>query len=162
VPVYKSDQPSALDPLRDRYPEERLFSFALDLTTERGAEQAIRQTLEWGGSLAGVAHMVGGYSGGTNVAETPMEVWARMVDLNMTSAYLVARFALPKLVDGGGGSLAFVSSRAAFEALAGRAAYAATKAGLVSFVKAIAEEYGPAGVRANVVIPDTLGTAAHP
>lgn len=157
VPFYKTDQASALDSLREEY-GDRLLAFALDLTTERGAEQAIRQVREWGGTLSAVAHLVGGYSGGTKIADTPLGIWSRMVDLNMTSAYLVSRFAAPKLVEGGGGSFVFVSSRAAFEGRATRAAYSATKAGLVSFAKALAEEYGPSGVRANVVVPDTIDT----
>ncbi|MQA90602.1 MAG: SDR family oxidoreductase [Gemmatimonas sp.] len=165
VPFYKTDQPSALDTIRSEF-GDRFHSFALDLTTERGAEQAIRQVAEWGGKVESVAHLVGGYAGGTRIAEMPVETWNRMVELNMTSAYLVTRFALPALLEAGGGSFVFVSSRAAFEGRASRSAYAATKAGLVSFARAIADEYGAAGVRANIVVPDTIDTddnrAANP
>jgi NAD(P)-dependent dehydrogenase (short-subunit alcohol dehydrogenase family) len=137
---------------------DQLLAFALDLTTERGAEQAIRHVVEWGGKLSTVAHLVGGYTGGTRTADTPYEVWTRMVDLNMTSAFLIARFAVPQLISGGGGSFIFVSSRAAFEGRTNRSAYAATKSGLVSFAKALAEEYGGEGIRSNVVVPDTIDT----
>lgn len=160
VPFYKTDQPTALDRLSSEF-GERLHSFALDLTTERGAEQAVRQVVEWGGSLAAVTHLVGGFTGGTRLADTPIEIWTRMVDLNMTSAYLVARFAIPRLLETGGGAFVFVSSRAAFEGRAERAAYSATKAGLVSLAKAIAEEYGDEGLRSNVVVPDTIDTQAN-
>lgn len=157
VPVYKTDHTSALDQLSADF-GDRLHSFALDLTTERGAEQAVRQVMDWGGSLGVVAHLVGGYSGGARVADTPLGIWARMLDLNMTSAYLVARFAIPRLIAGGGGSFVFVSSRAALEGRAERAAYAATKAGLISLAKAIAEEYADDGIRSNVLVPDTIDT----
>src|SRR5690606_7428623 len=79
-------------------------------------------------------------------------------ELNMTSAYLVARFALPSLIEGGGGSFVFVSSRAAFEGRSNRSAYAATKAGLLSFCRAVAEEYGAEGIRSNTIVPDTIDT----
>jgi len=157
VPFYKTDQASALDDLAAEF-GSRLFSFALDLTTERGAEQAIRQVIEWGGSLEAVTHLVGGYSGGFRLADTSLATWNRMVELNLTSAYLISRFAIPPLLDGGGGSFVFVSSRAAFDARAGSAAYAVTKAGLITLGKAIAEEYGPGGIRANVIVPDTIDT----
>lgn len=160
VPFYKTDQPSALDRLSSEY-GDRLHTFALDLTTERGAEQAVRQVVEWGRSLDAVAHLVGGFVGGTRLAETPLEVWGRMVELNLTSAYLVARFAIPRLLEGGGGAFVFVSSRAAFEGRARKAAYSATKAGLVSLAKAIAEEYGGEGIRSNVVVPDTIDTPGN-
>jgi NAD(P)-dependent dehydrogenase (short-subunit alcohol dehydrogenase family) len=160
VPVYKTDGQHALDPLASEF-GERLHLFALDLTTERGAEQAIERVVERGGRLDSVVHLVGGYVGGTRIAEAPDEHWTRMVNLNLTSAYLVARFAIPQVIAAGGGSFVFVSSRAAFEGRARHAAYSATKAGLIAFAKAIAEEYGAEGVRSNVIIPDTIDTEAN-
>jgi NAD(P)-dependent dehydrogenase (short-subunit alcohol dehydrogenase family) len=157
VPFYKTDKPSALDDLSANY-GNRLHTFALDLTTERGAEQAVREVAEWAGRLECVVHLIGGFTGGTRLADTPIDTWNRMIDLNMTSAFLIARSSIPQLLAAGGGSLVFVSSRAAFEGRTGRAAYAATKAGLITLAKAIAEEYGPEGIRSNVVVPDTLDT----
>lgn len=157
VPVYKTDHAASVEALKKEF-GDRFHSFALDLTTERGAEQAVRQAVEWGGKLSAVAHLVGGYAGGARLADTPLEMWSRMVDLNMTSTYLIARFAIPQLLKAGGGSLVFVSSRAAFEGRANRAAYAVTKSGVVSMAKAVAEEYGAEGIRSNVVVPDTIDT----
>jgi NAD(P)-dependent dehydrogenase (short-subunit alcohol dehydrogenase family) len=157
VPFYKTDKPSALDELAGER-RGRLQTFALDLTTERGAEQAVRQVVEWGGKLNSVVHLVGGYAGGSRVADTPLELWARMVDLNMTSAFQVAKFSLPRVIQDGGGSLVFVSSRAAFVGFSGHAAYSATKAGLITLAKAIAEEYGRDKIRSNAVVPDTIDT----
>src|SRR5690606_37529161 len=114
VPFYKTDQVSALDDLRSEF-GNRLYTFALDLTTERGAEQAVRQVVEWGGMLGTVVHLVGGFFGGLRLVDTPFEAWKRMIELNMTSSYLITRFAVPPLLESGGGSLVFVSSRAAFE-----------------------------------------------
>jgi NAD(P)-dependent dehydrogenase (short-subunit alcohol dehydrogenase family) len=156
VPFYKSDAPSSIEGLKREF-GPAFYSFALDLTTERGAEQAVRQVLEWGGGLHSVVHLVGGFHGG-RLADTPLDAWERLIQLNMTSAYLIARFALPVLAEGGGGSFVFVSSRAAFDAPAGRAAYAATKAGLLQLARAVAEEYGGEGIRSNVIVPDTIDT----
>lgn len=157
VPVYRTDHAAPVEALKAEFGDS-FHSFALDLTTERGAEQAVRQAVEWGGTLSSVAHLVGGYAGGVRLADTPLEMWNRMVDLNMTSTYLITRFATPQLLAAGGGSFVFVSSRAAFEGRANRAAYAATKAGLVSMAKGVAEEYGREGIRSNVVVPDTIDT----
>ena len=160
IPVYKADHTSELDQLKADFGDS-LLSFALDLTTERGADQAVHQVVEWAGSLTTVAHLIGGYSGGTRVADTPLEVWNRMIDLNMTSAYFIARFAIPRMLEGDGGSFVFVSSRAAFEKRNERAAYSATKAALISLARAIAEEYGKDGIRSNVIVPDTIDTEAN-
>jgi NAD(P)-dependent dehydrogenase (short-subunit alcohol dehydrogenase family) len=159
VPVYKTDAPEALDELRSEH-HDRLHPFALDLTTERGAEAAVREVIEWGGRLDAVVHMMGGYSGGTSLGETPVEAWQRMMDLNLNSAFLVTRFALPRMQEAGG-SFVFVSSRAARQASPGQAAYAVSKAGLLTLAEAIAAEYGAAGIRANAVLPGTVDTPAN-
>lgn len=160
VPFYKTDAISALDDLRAQY-RDRLYLFALDLTTERGAGQAIQQVVEWGGRLDVVAHLVGGYSGGTRIADTPADELERMIDLNLKSAWLVTRSAVPAMTARGGGSMVFVSSRAAREGRRGHAAYAVTKSALITLVEAIAEEYRDDGIRANVVLPGTMDTEAN-
>lgn len=160
VPLYKTDHVGALDALRQTY-AERLHTFALDLTTERGAEQAVGQVVEWGGRLDGVAHLIGGYSGGQTLAETPIEAWDRMMDLNLKSAWLISRFVLPVMVGQGEGSFVFVSSRAAMKGREGNGAYAIAKSALLTLVEVIAEEYGSKGIRANAVLPGTIDTEAN-
>ena len=157
VPFYKTDRLDALDALKGEF-GGRVHTFALDLTTERGANAAVQQVLEWAGRLDTVAHLVGGWRGGVRLADTPVELWDRMMDLNLKSAWLVARAALPAMLEGGGGSLVFVSSRTAREGRAGSGAYAIAKAGLLTLVETIAEEYAEEGIRANAVLPGTLDT----
>lgn len=157
VPSYRTEHAAALDEARERY-GDRLYTFMLDLTTERGAEQAIRQTVEWGGGLDSVAHLVGGFSGGALIADTTEAVWNRMMDLNLRSAWLISRFALAALLERGGGTLVFVSSRAAVRNRKKKGAYAIAKAGLLTLMETIAEEYGEQGIRANAVLPGTIDT----
>lgn len=160
VPFYKTDLPTALDALRAEF-GERLHVFALDLTTERGAEQAVEQAVEWGGRLDVVIHLVGGYTGGQKLGELPPEAWDRMMDLNLKSAWLIARHAIPRMLERGGGSLLYVSSRAALRERAGQAAYAVAKSALVTLVEAISEEYRMQGIRANAILPGTIDTGAN-
>jgi NAD(P)-dependent dehydrogenase (short-subunit alcohol dehydrogenase family) len=160
VPVYKTDRPDALDEMRERF-GERLYSFALDLTTERGVAAAVRDVLEWGGRLDAVIHMIGGYTGGIALADTSLEVWDRMISLNLTSAFLVARATIPALLQEGGGSLVFVSARAARRDRKGNTAYSVSKAGVLTLAEAVAEEYGSQGIRSNVVLPGTVDTEAN-
>lgn len=160
VPLYRTDAVTALDEVRALH-GDRLHTFALDLTTERGAAQAVEQVVEWGGRIDVLVHLVGGYTGGTRLAETAVEALDRMIDLNLKSAWLVARFAIPAMIRNGGGSMIFVSSRAALEGRSGQAAYAVAKSALITLVEAIAEEYREEGIRANVVLPGTIDTEAN-
>lgn len=160
VALHHTDAKGALDGLAAELPG-RVTGFLLDLTTERGAEAAVRQTTEWGGRLDAVAHLMGAWSGGAKVAETDVALWDRMMDLNLKSAFLLSRAAVPAMTAGGGGALVFVSSRAARTGRAGNGAYAVAKAGLLVLAETIAEEYQKEGVRANAVLPGTIDTPAN-
>lgn len=160
VPLYKTDQPSALDALRAEF-GNRLHTFGLDLTTERGAQHAVEQVVEWGRRLDVVAHLVGGFTGGAPLADTAIEVWDRMMDLNVKSAWLISRFAIPRMLEGGSGSLVFVSSMAAREVQERQGAYTVSKAALLTLVECLAAEYRTRGIRANAVLPGTVDTEAN-
>jgi NAD(P)-dependent dehydrogenase (short-subunit alcohol dehydrogenase family) len=160
IPIYKTDTLGVIERLSSEF-GDRLHHFALDLTTERGAEQAIQFTVEWGGRLDGLVHLVGGYTGGPLIAETDIDVWDRMMDLNLKSAWLVARAALPVMATAGRGSFVFVSSRAARSDRVGHTAYAVAKSALLTLVESIAEEYGEQGIRANAVLPGTMDTPGN-
>jgi NAD(P)-dependent dehydrogenase (short-subunit alcohol dehydrogenase family) len=160
VPLYKTDTKESLEPLAQQF-GRNLHTFLLDLTTERGADDAVKQVVEWGGRIDAVAHLVGGWFGGSPLADTPVEGWDRMMDLNVKSAYLVARATIPRMLAGGGGSLVFVSSRTSREGRAGNVAYAVSKAALNILVESVADEYRKQGIRANAVMPGTIDTEAN-
>jgi len=157
VPFHGSDRPDALEPFKERF-GDRLLEFGMDLTTDRGAGEAVRRVVEWAGSLNGVAHIMGGFRGGSSLAETPVEEWDRMMSLNLRSAFLVARAAIPALRSAGGGALVFVSSRAALAGRKERGAYAVSKAGLITLAETISEENREDGIRANAILPGVLDT----
>jgi len=83
--------------------------------------------------------------------------WERTLRTNLTGALLVARTALPLLVDRRG-ALVAVASINAMRAGPGWASYSASKAGLVMLMRSIAHDYGPLGVRANAVCPGWVRT----
>ena len=155
VPVHHSAE--GLRDAAERH-GDRLTSFPADLTTAEGADGAVERTMAWGARLDAVVHTVGGYAGSGLLHEAPVDEWDRMMDINLRSAYLVARAALPPLSRDG--SLVFVSSRTALKARKGHAAYAVSKAALIALVEAIAEEQ-KGRARANVVLPGTIDTAAN-
>jgi NAD(P)-dependent dehydrogenase (short-subunit alcohol dehydrogenase family) len=90
-------------------------------------------------------------------AEDTPEGWERTVRTNLTGSFLVARAALPLLLERRG-ALVGVASINAFRAGPGWASYNASKAGLVMLVQSIASDYGPRGVRANAVCPGWVRT----
>lgn len=89
--------------------------------------------------------------------EDPPEGWERTLRTNLTGAFLVARAALPLLVERRG-AIVGVASINAHRAGPGWASYCVSKAGMVMLVQSIANDYGPRGVRANAVCPGWVRT----
>ena len=94
-----------------------------------------------------------------SIAQTEPTDWDREVEICLKGPYLCARAVLPAMVEQGGGVIVNVASVNGLTAL-GNPAYSAAKAGLINFTKSLAVEYGPKGVRANVVSPGTVRTDA--
>lgn len=111
--------------------------------------------------LRAVVNLVGGYAAGGRVHETPVDEFERIISLNLRPTYLVTQSALPHLVDGGGGSIVCVSSRAAVAPFSGAAGYVTAKAAVLAFASAVAVEYRQAGVRCNTVLPSVIDTPAN-
>src|SRR5919202_2591585 len=80
-----------------------------DLTDPDAARAAVGSVPD----LGGVVDLVGGYAGGPLVHETDPDEFDRMLRLNLRPAFLLARAALPRLVERGGGPFVAVSARAA-------------------------------------------------
>lgn len=128
-----------------------------DLTDPAAADSAVRSA----GSLGAVVNLVGGYSGGAKVGEAEVGVLERMLALNVRPGFLLARAAMPLLVEAGGGAFVAVSARAALDGSAGAAAYAASKAAVLGLVRSIDAEHGPDGVRCNAIVPNVIDTPAN-
>ena len=73
--------------------------------------------------------------------ETPIEDFERQFRLNLRPTYLLCQAALPRMLEGGGGSIVCVSTRAALRPFSGAAGYISSKAAVLAFVDALAAEY---------------------
>jgi NAD(P)-dependent dehydrogenase (short-subunit alcohol dehydrogenase family) len=145
---------------RDRIGSELGEAVALvraDLTDPAGVEAAVAAVDD----LEAVVNLVGGYSQGPRVHETDPDDFRRMIDLNLTPAFLLARAAIPRLLERGGGAYVGVSARAALRPFAGAAGYVAGKAALLAFVQALDAEYKHDGIRANAILPSVIDTPAN-
>ncbi|MCT7662369.1 SDR family oxidoreductase [Shinella kummerowiae] len=88
-----------------------------------------------------------------------MADWQSVLDVNLTSGFLAAKYQLPALEARGGGALVFTSTFVGYTAgFPGLAAYAASKSGLVGLVQVLASEYGPKGIRVNALLPGATDT----
>src|SRR3954468_4779175 len=128
-----------------------------DLTDEAQVEAAYEKVLQRHGALWGSVHCAGGWAGAP-FAQTSVDLFERMVDVNLRSAFLCCRAALRRMREGRIVNVAAITA-ATLTGVGGSAAYAASKAGVIALTKAIAEDGG--AVRANCVAPGAMRTAAN-
>jgi len=83
--------------------------------------------------------------------DMPPDRFRNSIELNLTSAYLCSRAALPHLIKSEHAAIVSMSSAAGVNGVKGGAAYSAGKAGLQMFTRVIAAEWGPKGIRANAI-----------
>lgn len=131
-----------------------------DLTTAEGCAAMIAEALKHG-PVDALVHLVGGFSGGSPVAETSDQTWDLMMNVNLRIAFQVIRAALQPMLQARRGKIAAIGARAAVEPAPNFAAYAVSKAALVALVKNVAAEGKESGITANVVLPSTIDTPAN-
>lgn len=107
------------------------------------------------GAVVANAAIVDRIAAAEKVAE---ESWRGELDVNLTGAFLSIQPALAGMKERGAGRIVAISSTAATDGLAGQAAYAASKAGLLGLVRTLALELAPSGVTVNAVLPGMVAT----
>jgi NAD(P)-dependent dehydrogenase (short-subunit alcohol dehydrogenase family) len=111
--------------------------------------------------LEAVVDLVGGFLPGGVVHETEPADFERMIDLNLTPAVNLARAAMPRMIERGGGAFVGVSSRAALRPFRGAAGYIVGKAALLAFIQALDADYKNQGIRCNAIVPSVIDTPAN-
>jgi NAD(P)-dependent dehydrogenase (short-subunit alcohol dehydrogenase family) len=111
--------------------------------------------------LGAVVNLVGGFASGPRVHETDPDDWEKLLRLNLRPGFLLARAAMPRLIERGGGAYVGVSARPALRPFAGAAAYVTSKAAVLAFVQALDADYRADGIRANAVLPSVIDTPAN-
>ncbi len=138
-------------------PDSRYQQIAADLSTGDGCRQMAAEA----GDVDVLVHVMGGFAGGTFVADTSEETWDQMMNLNLRSAFLVFRSILPRMLERRSGRIIAVGSKVGVEPVGGLSAYGVSKAGLAYLVRTLALELKGTGVTANMVLPATIDTPAN-
>ncbi len=145
---------TALDDLHERARArgdvDRLCTHVGDVADEGSVHAAVAEAVARFGRLDQVAY-VAGISAFEPLAGLDLATWRRVLDVNLTGAYLVARAAAPHLATAHGAMVLIASTRAHQSEPDGEA-YAASKGGLLALTHALAVSLGPA-VRVNAVSP---------
>lgn len=137
----------------------RAVVYPLDLTDVEGTAAVVASVEQDLGPVAVLVNNVGWNGPAHFFLDIPVERWEQSYRLNLLPALNATRAVLPNMVSRRDGSIVSISSDAGFGEFR-MAEYGAMKAGVMSFMRTIAKEYGRYGIRANSVCPGLVIPAA--
>jgi 3-oxoacyl-[acyl-carrier protein] reductase len=132
-------------------------AFQADVSHDDEVDVMIEDALGHFGKIDGLVNNAG-VMPESHVSEMSVEEWRKVIDVDLTGAFLCTRAALPGMLERGSGSIVMISSRLGQIGFAGVAHYSAAKAGMIALAKSLAKEVGREGVRINVVAPGVTVT----
>jgi len=135
---------------------ERVDLYKTDFTDEADVADTVDAAVERHGGLDALANIAGTWRGGDPVHETDTGLFDLLFDVNLKTAFLASKHAIPHLREREG-TIVSVASRSSLSGGEGDALYRASKAGVRLLTESIAEE-NSGTVRANAVLPSVIDT----
>jgi 3-oxoacyl-[acyl-carrier protein] reductase len=137
---------------------DRASTHTLDLCEEAAVAAATEATRKAHGRIDILVNNAGITGGNMPVWEIPPEQWRRVIEVNLTAPFLVARAVVPALLENGWGRVVNIASVAGKEGNPNAAHYSASKAGLIGLTKSLGKELAQRGVLVNCVTPAAAKT----
>lgn len=131
----------------------------VDVAQADSVEHAVRKTVETYGKLDVLFNNAGGSSAvDGKVTEVPLEEFWRVITVDLYGTFLCCRFAIPAMIEAGGGSVVNTTSMAGVQGNPGRDAYTAAKGGVIAITRSMAAEFAVHRVRVNAIAPGGVRT----
>jgi NAD(P)-dependent dehydrogenase (short-subunit alcohol dehydrogenase family) len=136
----------------------RALSLACDVSSESETRAVAEAAYQAFGRLDILVSGAAPHDPSGTVIETGLADWQRVLDINLTGAFLLSRAVLPHMIAGSGGSIIFIASQLGRVGSAGRPAYCATKGALIQLAKAMAIDHAAQNIRVNALSPGAIET----
>lgn len=129
----------------------------VDLADLASIDRVLDDIIEEEGTVAVLVNNAG-FMAAATTPDTSPDVWHKLVAVNLTAPFYLCRKIIPIMIEAGGGVIVNVASAGALVGIRDRAAYCATKAGLLGLTRSIAADHARQGVRSNAICPGTTET----
>ncbi len=137
---------------------DRAVPFQADVTSHSQVDNLVREVEARLGPIDILVNNAGDLLERRTLLEMSESLFRQVIDVNLTSTFLCCQAVAPSMIARGSGAIVNLSSLAAHNGGGpGAFAYAAAKAAIIAFTKAIARELAPKGIRANCVSPGLIG-----
>jgi NAD(P)-dependent dehydrogenase (short-subunit alcohol dehydrogenase family) len=130
--------------------------FAADVTQAAQAEAMVKAAVESFGTLDILVNNIGLAQLGT-VVDTTEDAWQRALDVNLKTAFLASKYAVPVMADKGSGAIVNIASISALRG-DGTVAYSAAKGAMIAMTVDMAYSHGRQGIRVNAIAPGHITT----
>ncbi|KMT66796.1 SDR family NAD(P)-dependent oxidoreductase [Catenovulum maritimum] len=158
--TYYSSDASAADAVKEiEALGVKAIAIKADLTKLEDVEHVVSKTVETFGSLDSLLHVSGGLIDRVKIAEMSDSHWDRVMDVNLTSLFMMTRACIPH-INKGGSIVTFASQAARDGGGPGAVAYATSKGAIMTFTRGLAKELGP-DIRVNSLCPGMISTGFH-
>ncbi len=131
--------------------------FVADVTDEAQCQAMVQAALDRYGSL-NILHNNVGINGPGKVTEVPQSEWDRIMSINLTSMILASKYAIPPMIEAGGGAIVNISSISAIRPR-GMTPYTVSKGAIIPLTQAMAIDHAPDGIRVNCILPGPAYTS---
>ena len=146
-----------LEVLKKNYEKIKILKF--DISQSEKIEEFIEKaTNELGGSLDGVINNAG-ITQDNLAIRMSLEEWQKVINVNLTSTFLLSKFAIKKMLKNKSGKIVNITSVVGHTGNLGQANYTASKAGIVAMSKSLAIEYAKKNININCISPGFIKTA---
>ena len=146
-----------LQELKDKFRNIKTLKF--DISNHDKIEEFINNaTDELGGSLDCIVNNAGITKDNLTIRMS-MDEWSKVIDINLTSTFLMSKFAIKKMLKNKAGKIINITSVVGHTGNVGQANYTASKAGIVAMSKSLAIEYAKKNINVNCISPGFITTA---
>ncbi|MBN3836731.1 SDR family oxidoreductase [Burkholderia sp. Ac-20344] len=133
-------------------------AFEVDVGVPESVAAGVEQIVKRWGRVDVLCNNAGILGGHEEAHEAGLDEWDRVLAVNLTGPYLMARAILPVMLTQGKGVILNTASTSGFSAAGGGAAYTASKHGLIGLSRQLTFEYGARGIRVNTICPGAVAT----
>lgn len=146
-----------LEELKKNFEGIKVLKF--DISQSDKIEEFIENaTSELGGSLDGIINNAG-ITQDNLAIRMSLDEWQKVININLTSTFLMSKFAIKKLLKNKSGKIVNITSVVGHTGNLGQANYTASKAGIVAMSKSLAIEYAKKNININCISPGFIKTA---